>query len=155
MNSRHKNSAKKTNKRPQWKRDTAVRKVIDFEQAQAKQSQRQWTTENEVPRTTLQYWLIRKESINASPVLIAFFDTQEGTVFLHKILMGAHVAFTKHGVASIHNISEFLELSGLSTFIASSYSTQRRVSEQIDNEIIAFGQLERERLSKQMPKKKI
>lgn len=155
MNSKHKNSAEKANKKPQWKRDDAVCKVIDFEQAQAEQSQRQWAVENKVPRTTLQYWLIRKESINASHVLIAFFESQEGYALLHKILMAAHVSFTKHGVASIHNVSEFLELSGLSAFIASSYSTQCRVSSQIDNEIIVFEKLERERLAKQMPKKKI
>ena len=74
---------------------------------------------------------------------------------MHRLVTAAHICFTKEGTASIHNISDFLERSGLSAFVASSYSTQRRVSEQLDDAIIEFGKSETKRLGEQMPAKKI
>jgi hypothetical protein len=71
------------------------------------------------------------------------------------LLIATHYEFTKVGSASIHNVCHFIELAGLSSFVANSYGTQQRVSENIDNYIINFEQEERERLSKGMPKKKI
>ncbi|MBW2165508.1 MAG: hypothetical protein JRG74_05245 [Deltaproteobacteria bacterium] len=47
-------------------------KIVDFEQARHKQSQRQFAIEQGVCRSTLQHWLARKESIDASPILIEF-----------------------------------------------------------------------------------
>jgi len=66
-----------------------------------------------------------------------------------------HLSFTKNGTASIHNVSDFLERSGLSPFVASSYSSQRRMSERLDDNIIKFGKIEGERLGRQMPLKLI
>jgi len=82
----------------------------------------------DVPRSTLRYWLSRKNGIDAHPVLIEFFENPVGIAFLHRLVTSAHVSFTKNGTASIHNVSDFLERSGLSPFVASSYSSQRRVT---------------------------
>lgn len=145
----------KSNTKKKWKRDDLVSKVIDFEQAKQSQSQRQWAEEHGVPRSTLQHWINRKKSIDASPALISFFESPDGIAFLHRMVTAAHLEFTKHGVASIHNISNFLGMCGVSPFIASSYSTQCRASTKMDDEIIEFEKPQRERLSAQMPKKKI
>ncbi|BBO84234.1 hypothetical protein DSCO28_48000 [Desulfosarcina ovata subsp. sediminis] len=61
-------------------------------------------------------------------------------------MTSAHVSFTKAGIASIRNISDFLERSGLSPFVASSFSAQRNVSEQLDKKIIEFAEKEEERM---------
>ncbi len=107
----------------------------------------------DVPRSTLRYWLARKNSINAHPALIDFFENPVGIAFLHRLITAAHVSFTKNGTASIHNISDFLEKSGLAPFVASSYSSQRKVSQQLDDNIIEFGEIEAKRLAQQMPTK--
>ena len=117
----------------QWERDDVASKIVDFEQARHKQSQRQFAIEQGVSRSTLQHWLARKESIDASPILIEFIESPVGTAFIHRIVTAAHFAFTKDGVASIHNVSTFLNLSGLSPFMASSYATQQRASHKMDN----------------------
>ena len=141
--------------KPQWKRDDVATKIIDFERAKQEQSQRQYAEKQGVPRSTLQHWLARKKSIDASPVLIDFFESPEGIAFLHRLITSAHFAFTKDGVASIHDVSAFLDLSGLSPFVASSYSSQQKASNEMDKLIIEFDKRERPKLAQNMPTKKI
>jgi len=138
-----------------WERADAAKLVSDFETWNQTISQRDFAEMADVPRSTLRYWLARKNSIDAHPVLIEFFENPVGIAFLHRLVTAAHFSFTKDGTASIHNVSNFLEESGLSAFVASSYSSQRRVSKQLDDNIIQFGKIENERLGQQMPGKKI
>ncbi len=155
MSKQYTDSVQVASEKNQWERDDVASKIIDFEQARHKQSQRQFAIEQEVSRSTLQHWLARKESIDASPVLIEFLESPVGTAFVHRIVTAAHYTFTKDGVASIHNVSNFLKLSGLSPFVASSYSSQQRVSNKMDDTIIEFEQFVRPQLSQNMPAKKI
>ena len=136
-----------------WERSDTAKLVSDFESRPKTISQRDFAKAADVPRSTLRYWLDRKNSIDAHPDLIEFLESPVGIAFLHRLVTSAHVAFTKAGTASIHNVSDFLKRSGLSPFIASSYSSQRKVSEQLDEKIIQFGEIEDKRLSRQMPKK--
>jgi len=138
-----------------WERDAAAQLVSDFETRDQTISQRDFAKMADVPRSTLRHWLARKNSIDAHPVLIEFFENPVGIAFLHRMVTAAHVSFTKNGTASIHNISDFLDKSGLSPFVASSYSSQRRVSKQMDDNIIQFGEIEDKRLGQQMPTKTI
>jgi hypothetical protein len=103
-------SVRDASEKIQWQRDDVAAKIIDFEQAREKQSQRQFAIEQGVSRSTLQHWLARKNCIDASASLIDFFESPVGTAFLHRIVTAAHFAFTKDGVASIHNVSSFLKL---------------------------------------------
>ncbi|WP_339138606.1 MAG: hypothetical protein WGN25_09865 [Candidatus Electrothrix sp. GW3-4] len=130
-------------------------KLCEFEEVRERQSQRQFAQEENIPRTTLQYWLKRKEKIDASPALIDFFESPDGMAFLHRLVTAVHFEFTKVGVASIHNVSNFLKSCGLDPFVASSYATQRRISNKMDKELIRFGKSEHDRLATQMPPKAI
>jgi hypothetical protein len=136
-----------------WKRADAAKLVSDFESREQTVSQRDFSKTTGVPRSTLRHWLSRKDSIDAHPVLVEFFEHPVGIAFLHRLMTSAHLSFTKDGTASIHNISDFLKRSGLSPFVASSYSAQRRVSVQLDENIIQFGKNEEKRLARKMPKK--
>jgi hypothetical protein len=136
-----------------WKRADTAKLISDFESREQTVSQRDFAKKTGVPRATLRHWLDRKNSIDAHPVLIEFFEHPVGIAFLHRLVTSAHVSFTKAGTASIHNVNAFLDRSGLSPFIASSYSTQRRVSAQLDEKIIQFGKNEDKRLAQQMPVK--
>ncbi|WP_157067555.1 DUF6399 domain-containing protein [Desulfosarcina cetonica] len=136
-----------------WKRADTVKLVSDFESREQNVSQRDFAKKAGIARETLRHWLARKNSIDAHPVLIEFFEHPVGIAFLHRLVTSAHVSFTKAGTASIHNVSDFLDRSGLSPFVASSYSAQRRVSAQLDEKIIQFGRDEGQRLARQMPRK--
>ncbi len=138
-----------------WNRQDVVKNVIDFEEAKSQQSQRGWAEANQVPRTTLQHWLKRKKNMTAPPSWTEFFESPDGLDFLHQLLIAAHFEFTKKGVASIHNVSRFLERCGLSPFIATSYPTQCGMSQKMDEMIIEYGKAEERRLAEAMPEKVI
>lgn len=138
-----------------WNRADTAKLVSGFETRDRNISQREFAKKTDVPRSTLRYWLARKNSIDAHPAVVEFFESPIGIAFLHRLITAAHVSFTKHGTASIHNVSDFLEKAGLCPFVASSYSAQRRVSEQINEKIIEFGKIEDTRLGQQMPAKTI
>lgn len=155
MNTLYNDSTEKASGRAKWNRDDVVSKVVEFEKAKHVQSQRQWAGNQGIPRSTLQHWIKRKQTLDASPALVGFFESPDGLAFLHRVVIAAHFAFTKDGVASIHNMSNFLELSGLDQFVASSYGSQRTVSKKMDDAIIDFAKCEQKRLSRQMCPKSI
>jgi len=47
-----------------------------------------------IPRSTLQYWFKRKDSIDADPDIINFFESKAGTAFLHRLVLGSHFVMT-------------------------------------------------------------
>ena len=138
-----------------WNRDEIADNLIQFEQARSKMSQRQIAEELGVPRTSLQHWLKRKDSLDASPVVVSFFESPEGLAFLHRLVIAAQFVMLFMSNGSIRSLSLFFELSGLDTFVASSYGTQQKVSVAMEKEVVSFGQQERARLAPDMKPKKI
>ncbi|MBW2570602.1 MAG: hypothetical protein JRE47_14870 [Deltaproteobacteria bacterium] len=155
MNSKYDDFSQKANSKSNWYRDDISTKVIDFISHRDKLSQREFAKKNNVPRTTFQRWLNRINTIDADPDLIAFFESPAGVNFLHLLIQALHFEFTKVGCASIHNICNFLETCELSRFVAASYGTHQRISNQMDLMLTNFGDIEQTRLAKQMPKKRI
>jgi len=138
-----------------YNRADAATIIYSFEKQKHDHSQRDFARKSGIPRSTLRHWIARKQEIDADRQLTDFLESPVGTGFLHRLVAAAHFEFTKNGTASIHNVSNFLKMAGVSPFIASSYSTQRRVSNQMDDCIINFGDIETKRLGKTMPAKKI
>lgn len=155
MNKDYTSLRNKSTPKEQWNRTHSTEGVIDFEQARKTQSQREFAEQSGIPRSTLQHWIKRKHLLDAPPATIEFFESTEGLAFIHQLLTAVHFAFTKDSVASIHSISRFIELSGLSTFVASSYSCQRLISNKMDDALIEFGAMEQQQLCKTMRPKKI
>ena len=155
MQTNYTETIQEASKNFQWKREEVVTNLVDFDNVRQKKSLRQFTNEQGIPRSTFRHWVKRKESIDALPGITGFLESPEGLSLIHKIVTAAHFAFTKDGVASIHNVSTFLKLSGLSPFVASSYSTQRKISNKMDDWIIEFENKEQPRLIQKMPAKKI
>lgn len=94
-----------------WARPVVARTVAAYEErVPASTTQRQFALEAGVARTTLQYWLARKDALDADPAVIAFFESPEGLAVLHRIVGAAHMAFTQVGPCGIRLVSMFLEL---------------------------------------------
>jgi Family of unknown function (DUF6399) len=143
-------------KQPRLSRSRVTAEVVEFEAAQERAiSQRQFAKQQGLPRTTLQYWLSRKATIDADPEAIAFFESPVGLAFLHRLVIAAHLVFTQVGPGGIRLICQFLELSRLDRFVAASYGSQQKVSRKMEAEIGEFGKQERERLAEAMERKKI
>lgn len=139
-----------------WPRPSVASTLTSYEvRVPGELSQRQFALEADVARTTLQYWIERKQSLAASPIVIAFFESPEGLALLHRIMGAVHLVFTHVGPCGVDLVSRFLELSHLDLFVASSHGSQHQVSTQVQKAIVAFGQQETPRLAATMRPKKI
>lgn len=145
-----------TNKNNRWSRTEIAQKMAEFEHGyQQTPSQRQWAEELEIPRTTLQHWLTRKDSIDADPELVAFLESPTGVAFLHRLVLAAQFVITLLGPGGIRLVCLFLELSGLDQFVAASYGSQQKVTVAMEEAVVEFGRQEQQRLAKDMEPKQI
>ena len=114
---------------------------------QGAKSQRAIAEEIGIPRSTLQHWLARRQGIDADPDLVAFFESETGIAFLHRLILAAHFVISLLGSSGVRMVCLFMELSGLDQFVAACYGAQRQVNQEIEEAIIAYGEQERKRLS--------
>ena len=139
-----------------WSRAAVAAKIAGFEHGyQRTPSQRQLAQKLQVPRTTLQHWLKRKQTLDADPAVVAFFESPAGVAFLHRLVIAAHLVMTLVGPCGIRLVCLFLELTGLDQFVAASYGPQQKVSVSLEQAVVAFGQAEKDRLAAGMPPKQI
>lgn len=156
MSEEHAIPAEPSSPQRRWPRPSVATTLTSYEASvPGQRSQRQFALEVEVPRTTLQYWITRKQSLDASPIVIAFFESPEGLAVLHRIIGSVHMVFTQVGPCGVDLVSLFLELSHLNRFVASSHGSQHQVSTQVQKAIVAFKQKETARLGATMSPKQI
>lgn len=118
-------------------------------------SQRAFSREHEVPRTTLQYWMERKAMLDASPAWVGFFESKEGLECLHRLLVALHFVFGFLGPSGLRLIMQVIELSGLGPFVANSFGSHQKLAVGMEKEICTFGVEQREKLAAQMQPKDI
>jgi hypothetical protein len=139
-----------------WKRVEVAEKVDEFKKAMKRSiSQRQLAQELQIPRSTLQYWLSRKDRIDENPEVVAFFESPVGVAVLHRIVLAEHFVMTLVGPCGIRLVCLFLELTALDRFVAASYGSQQEVSMSMEKATMEFGQEERVRLAEGMKPKKV
>jgi ribosomal protein L16/L10AE len=136
-------------------REEVASNLVQFETIRPKKSQREATKEMGIPRTTVQYWLKRRDELNASPVVKAFFESPEGLAFLHRLVMAARLVILSFANGSVRTVCLFLELSGLDVFVARSFGAQQKASVAMEEGMVVFGQEERARLAPIMEPKKV
>jgi hypothetical protein len=118
-------------------------------------SQRAFADAFDVPRSTLQGWLARRDDIDAHPAVVAFCESEVGLRFLHRIVLAAQVVITLSTPGGIRQVCLFLGLSGLRRFVASSYGSQQEAITALEGEAGDFDDVERTRLGEQMPHRQI
>lgn len=139
-----------------WSREGVAKRLKEFEEElQQGHSQRQTAEELGIPRSTVQYWLSRRDRIDADPAVIAFFESPAGVAFLHRLVLAAQFVITLLGGGGIRLVSVFLEISGLAQFVAASYGAQQKVTVAMEEAVVAFSKEERKRLAEDMRAKQI
>lgn len=118
-------------------------------------TQEQIAAFEKIPLSTIQGWLARRRRIDASSQTIKFFESEEGTLLLHQVVVAATFVITLLGHGGIRLVCTFLELSGLGPFVASSYGTQQQAVKALELEVGEFADEEKARLGKEMEPKKI
>ena len=74
--------------------------------------------------------------------MVAFFESPEGAQMLQQLLVGAHFVITLLGSGGIRLVCQFLELSGLSAFIASSYGVQQRINAALEEAVVEHARMQ-------------
>lgn len=139
-----------------WRRDDiADALACDDVLSEQNLSQRQRSAILNIPRSTLQRWENNRAQIDLHPQTVAFLESPVGLEFLHQLLVAAEFTFTQEGAESARQISQFLELSKLSSFVASSYGHEHERITTMETLIGTFGDKEIPHLASQMPHKEI
>jgi len=137
-------------------RDDIARLLQAYQQAQASGiSQRDFAASEGIAPSSLQYWLARQESIEAPAEAIAFFEGPVGVAWLHQMVIAAHVVMSQVGACGVGLICQFLHLSGLSTFVGSSYGSQYALAVAMEEHLASYGERETQRLGSTMVKQEI
>lgn len=114
-------------------------------------SQRHAAKVLEVPRSTLQAWRTYHERLDASPAVVAFFQSVAGLAFLHRLVLAIHLVCVEVGACGIRLVCLLLTLTGLDRFVGASYGTQQQVNRHVEEAIVTYRREESTRLAKDMP----
>ena len=108
-----------------------------------------------VARSSLQDWQRRLEQTPAPAALVAFAESPEGVEWLRRQVVAAHFVITLLAGAGVRLVCEYLELSGLSTFVASSYGAQQKLNVALEEAVVAEGKQQGAELAQAMPARQI
>jgi len=137
-------------------RDQIAHLLAAYERAKASGvSQRDFAASQGIPRSSLQHWLARQESIAAPPEAITFFEGSVGVTWLHQIVIAAHIVMSQGGACGVGLICQFLHLSGLSAFVGSSYGSQYALAVAMEEHLVSYGATETQRLGATMMNREI
>jgi hypothetical protein len=118
-------------------------------------SQRQFAKDAGVPRATLQYWLACRDGLDASPVLVRFFESPEGLAFIHRLVASLHFVMGFVSPSGLRQIQLVLELAGLFQFVANSYGVHQETGFAMQELIRQFARKQLEALGSNMKPKTI
>ena len=104
-----------------------------------------------VPRSTLRGWDARRVRDPDRPVTAHFFETPEGLVVLHRIVLAAQLVFGLMGGAGAGLVQHFLVLAGLAPWVACSERTLDRSMARMVAEVGAWGDATRTQMARDMP----
>ena len=148
------NARKSGTEQSRWERMQTV-VVLAAYAAEPGLSQREFSGQMDVPRTTLQHWLDRKASLDLEPEVADFFESPVGLAFLHRLVAALHLVFVQNSSCGLRQISLFLELTRLNRVTAASYGSQQKLASAMEEEVMAYGEHEQSRLGAQMPAKDV
>lgn len=135
-----------------------ARKIIAFQELinleGSKRSARKAATLLEVPNSTIQSWILKENALQVSPELTKFFSTVFGAIFLQRVVMAAYQAI-HFGYGGIRGLQEFLNLSMLDQFVASSEGALQAFSKRYEEHIVAFGCSQECKLAENVKRRKI
>jgi Family of unknown function (DUF6399) len=137
-----------------WNRADTTQALHDFHQAQC--SQRQFAAQTAIPRSTLGYWQQQqRQHQDLDPPFAAFCQSPAGERFLRRLVLALHLVFHQAGHAGLRPIGQFLRLTQLDHFVASSYGVHQALASHLTDDLITFAAQERQRLGALMSPKTI
>ena len=154
MNRLSSDQTKNTTKKFHHPRDLVARKWTAYQELTGQEigySQRMASKILRIPRTTFQNWGSDRVFDDE---LDLFFSSEVGLEILHRIVCAAGFVIQFRECGS-RGLQEFIRLSTLSRWVASSKGTIHNFSSRLEAEIVIFGNEQKQSLSKEMPRRKI
>lgn len=143
-------------KRARQSRDQTVRILMESDElAKEGLSERMAASLIEVSRGTLRHYKKRRTELDLPKEVADFFETSIGLTCLRQIIFAASFVITFRNPGGIRAVSEFLDLSGLSSIVASSFGSVQKMNKNMQDEILKIGKEQQTELSEVMPSKKI
>lgn len=149
-----------TKKRPKVhrSRQEVSSKMIAFQQLtslkQNQMSERQAAALLEVPFSTMHSWKTHENDQEIDPELTEFISTLVGQKFLTRLVSSAHMVI-RYGHGGIRGLQEFLELSHLNNFVASSVGALHAFVVRSEKHILTFGANQEILLAQNLKQRKI
>lgn len=147
--------AKIASKNSSYSREVVSAQLAKYEALTSELSQRRTAEIIKIPRTTLQHWDKRKKNIPLNKPAVNFFESPDGTDFLHRLITSLLFVMTEMGGCGIRLVSLLLDLTHLSHFVSSSYETLRKRAIELENNIVSYGKDELKKRGEGMAEKKI
>ena len=139
-----------------WSRFDTAQAFADFSDPfRPPCSQRDYAEQHGIPRSTLGYWLREEFPDHLDKDFVAFFRSPPGQAFLRRLLLSVLLVFHHRNPCGLHAVSQFLELVDLHHFVGSSYGALYDLDQHLQDDLIRFGQEERQRLTPGMTAKDI
>ena len=132
-----------------WDRAEATR-AFDHFQDPNHSSQRQYAQEHGIPRSTLGDWLGKEFPEHLDPDLVCYFCGSAGHAFLRRLVLALLLVFHHQNPCGLRPIGLFLELVELDHFVGSSYGALYSLATRLQDNLILFGNEERQRLAAAM-----
>jgi len=132
-----------------WPRAEAAKAFDHFRKADPG-SQRQYASEQDIPRSTLGSWLRRDDPTDVQADLVAFLRSECGEVFLRRLVLAALTTFQLEGACGIRLVGTFLERAGLDRFVGSSRGALHPLAAHLESDLVAFRDQEQPTLARQM-----
>lgn len=132
------------------------RKIVAYEvivNANRINSEREITKLLNIPNSTMQTWVKKKDSKNAEEIEL-FFSSPAGSTLLQRIAL-AIIYNNKCGTGGIRGAQECLKNSGLDKYIASSTGALQEFWQRCEDCILIFGKQWEQKLAENMRQRKI
>jgi hypothetical protein len=136
-----------------WSRTDIVNTLDNFSPTEPT-SQRAFAEQAGIPHATFNYW-VRSYSPDHKDPIDSFFYSPPGELVLRRIMAAALATFHQRGACGLRLLGEFLELSQLNRFVASSRGALHPLAAQFESNVVAFRDEEQPLLVQQMKPKPI
>jgi hypothetical protein len=134
---------------PRWPRADAAAAFDHFAQHPCS-SQRDYARSHGIPRSTLGDWMRQDQPDGLDPLLVAFLRSAAGERFLRSLVLALFLIFHLQGACGLRLLQDFLRLTGLDHFVATSYGALHAFGLRLEQRLAIFASEERAALAKEM-----
>jgi hypothetical protein len=91
-----------------WSREEVAQILDQSDRCLPDISQRQFARQADIPRSTVQFWVQRREQLRLDPLLARFLESPVGVAFLQRVLVALHLVFEQDSTCGLRKLRHAL-----------------------------------------------